>query len=782
MAKGSEETLKRIDDHKNFVFKRIGDADSLRVERISSGSVGLDYALGGGWPRGRYAEIYGKPQSGKCVKGDSLIITDKGVLPIDECGESPAGTPLPCNIKVASKDGIVETSHFYNDGLHQTVQVETRFGFHLEGTFEHPIYVFNEDGKFSFKKLSELKIGDYACINRRINLWPSQDFSLSEFKPKVRSSYAVHTKEIAFPPKMTNELARFLGYMVAEGHIPTTGNWLGFTNSDEELLQDFEQCAKMLFNVGVRRKAESGCTTLIISSVLVREFLAYLGLKAGVSRDQVIPKAILQSSKEMVSEFLRAYFEGDGGVEPKGVIVTTASEQLSKQLQVVLLNFGIVCSRHVTRKCATNGSRIYRNYYRVSIHSVNKQIFADNIGFISKRKKDALAHVCSIDVVAVSDCVPFLDRSIVSAVTDSLVGHVGPGAPSRGTTTYGESKWDWMYRFRMRKRTLVSYENLEMVKDIIPESEEILKNHFFLDPIVSIKQSSSVVYDFVVPEHHNFVSNGFVSHNTLLTFFAIAEAQRMGGKAAFLDAEMTFDPDWARGNGVNVEDLHFYQPEEKDTGETLFDKLIAAVESNQFDVIAVDSVAALIPAVILNGEMSDVTIGAHARLMSHGVTVLTPKLGASKTVLLFINQTRTNPMQMFGNPETTTGGIALPFYASIRAEVKKAYKTERMNALKEPEGHDIEVTMKKNKTAAPFRKATVPVMYATGIIKDLDFINAAQARGIIAWDGGVKYKGERVEALKESRWKSFDVFTDWLKDPATDQAVVAALKQEIAEC
>lgn len=273
------------------------------------------------------------------------------------------------------------------------------------------------------------------------------------------------------------------------------------------------------------------------------------------------------------------------------------------------------------------------------------------------------------------------------------------------------------------------------------------------------------------------------SGKTLLVFFAIAEAQRMGGKAAFLDAEMTFDPDWARGNGVNVEDLHFYQPSEKDTGETLFDKLIDAVESNQFDVIAVDSVAALIPAVILNGEMSDVTIGAHARLMSHGITVLTPKLGASKTVVLFVNQTRTNPMQMFGNPETTTGGVALPFYASIRAEVKKEYKTDRLNSLKEPVGHDIEITMRKNKTCAPFRKAIVPIMYASGVIKDLDYVNAAKARGIILWDGGVKYNQEgRVAALKEARWKSFDVFTEWIKNPETDQTVVAALKQEIAEC
>ena len=155
----------------------------------------------------------------------------------------------------------------------------------------------------------------------------------------------------------------------------------------------------------------------------------------------------------------------------------------------------------------------------------------------------------------------------------------------------------------------------------------------------------------------------------------------MGGRAAFVDVECAFDPDWAAGNGVDVKNLHFYQPSAEDTGEDIFDKLIEAVASNQFDIIVIDSIASIVPAVILRGEVGDITIGAHARLMSRGLSMLLPKLGASKTVCLFINQTRTNPMMMFGNPTVTTGGIALPFYASIRADVRKDGKMRIMDGL-----------------------------------------------------------------------------------------------------
>lgn len=264
---------------------------------------------------------------------------------------------------------------------------------------------------------------------------------------------------------------------------------------------------------------------------------------------------------------------------------------------------------------------------------------------------------------------------------------------------------------------------------------------------------------------------------TLLTLVAIAQAQRLGGRAAFLDVEHSFDPDWAKKLGVDVNALYFAQP---DNGEQALNAIHDMAISNQFDVIVLDSVAELLPKAQLEAEIGKQTMGLQARMMSDALRKLGPAVGKSKAIVLFINQTRTKIGVMYGDPTTTPGGDAFKFYASIRVSVTRVSKSERLGEGKEVIGHNINVSVKKNKTAPPFKTAVIPIEYLKGILVDEDLIEAATTRGIVTWSGGVKYTGTKVVALNGARWASWDEFRDWVRNPK-DPTMLAQLTEEIKQ-
>ncbi len=235
------------------------------------------------------------------------------------------------------------------------------------------------------------------------------------------------------------------------------------------------------------------------------------------------------------------------------------------------------------------------------------------------------------------------------------------------------------------------------------------------------------------------------SGKTTLALHVIAEAQRRGGKAAFIDAEHALDPNYARALGVNVEELLISQP---DYGEQALEIAEILVRSGAVDVIVVDSVAALVPKAELEGEMGDSHVGLMARLMSQALRKLAGIVNKSNTALIFINQVREKIGVMFGNPETTPGGRALKFYASIRAEVR------RQTSIKQGDktvGNLVKVKIVKNKLAPPFREAVLELIYGKGIDKIGDVLDAALAAGIIEKAGSwYSYKGERLGQGREN--------------------------------
>jgi recombination protein RecA len=235
------------------------------------------------------------------------------------------------------------------------------------------------------------------------------------------------------------------------------------------------------------------------------------------------------------------------------------------------------------------------------------------------------------------------------------------------------------------------------------------------------------------------------SGKTTLTLQVIAEVQRGGGTAAFVDAEHALDPAYAEKLGVNIADLLVSQP---DTGEQALEITDMLVRSNAVDIVVVDSVAALTPKAEIEGEMGEMQVGLQARLMSQALRKLTGNIKRSNTIVIFINQIRMKIGVMFGNPETTTGGNALKFYASVRLDIR------RIGAIKngdEVVGNMTRVKVVKNKVAPPFREAEFEIMYGQGISREGEIIELGAAQGIIEKSGAwYAYKGNRIGQGKDN--------------------------------
>ena len=264
------------------------------------------------------------------------------------------------------------------------------------------------------------------------------------------------------------------------------------------------------------------------------------------------------------------------------------------------------------------------------------------------------------------------------------------------------------------------------------------------------------------------------SGKTTLTLHAIAECQKQGGRTAFIDAEHAIDPVYAQNLGVNIDELILSQP---DSGEQGLEIAETLVRSGAIDLVVVDSVAALVPQVELDGEMGDAQMGLQARLMSKALRKIAAELNKSECTIIFINQLREKIGVMFGNPETTTGGRALKFYSSVRVEIRRS---EAIKSGSDIVGNKVNIKVVKNKVAPPFKSTQVDIIYGKGISRDGEVLDLAVEHDIVEKSGAwYAYKGEKIGQGRENAKNFLNTHPDIMEE--ITQAIVATLENDVEE-
>ncbi|MCC6188889.1 MAG: hypothetical protein IT318_07630 [Anaerolineales bacterium] len=500
---GMERTLHRISGIRNRRGQVVGL--TCRVGRAVYGTIDIIEDI---VQSGKSMLLLGAPGVGKCVTADTLVLTADGLQPLAEL--VPDGLDddafAPVETQAFGLRGLEPVSHAYNGGLAATLRVTTSQGFTLEGTPEHPIVALTAAGDLAFRRLDELKPGDYVAIQRG-----QRCFGTQTRLPRFEFTQRTNALDCRLPETLDEDLARFLGYLVAEGTL-SFDNQVAFCHTDPEIQADMAGLTESLFGLRLRRHLYQGRWNgkdFRIFGVKLRRFLARLGLPQGTAAAKRIPGCLLRAPEPVVSAFLRALFEGDGTVyNPGRVELATASRLLAQQLHVLLLNYGIVANLR-----AKHNTDYDRDYYYLTLIGENVVRFAEAIGFLSTAKRQKLArYVAALQATGRN---PNLD--IVPHQNDrlrALKARVGPASETFKRFTQSDNRAP---SYRSLATILADVGERGLAAD--PDAQVLqglLEARFFFDAVEAVAAGEAYVYDLTVPGTHSFFANGFVSHNTTM--------------------------------------------------------------------------------------------------------------------------------------------------------------------------------------------------------------------------------------------------------------------------
>lgn len=441
---------------------------------------------------------------GKCQRGDTIVFTDNGMLQIgDELGfTSQEQMLVPLKRKLWGFSEEAESSHWYCDGNGPTKRITTNIGIELEGTPEHPILVMCEDGYMRMRKLENIKPGDYVVVEHGQNYF-GDSTELTYVAPGNRQV------EVQLPPNMTPQLAYWIGLVLGDGCFVDSSEAISFTGL-EDTQAVWRSLTSDLFGVEPCLSEDKGAmTTYKFQRLQLNKWLEQsVGMKRSLSINKSIPISIRKAPKECVAAFLRGLFDTDGGVEHGGAQLYTSSKKLAQQVQIVLLNFGVVSS-------IQSKETDYNDAYSVAILSGFNEVFEREIGFthtdkiakLREHNEQEQKNGCNHNLF----CVPHLGE-IVKCLR----------ARTRKTMDGGFSREDnYLIKSFYRKGENQSYEKIaELLKILHADCEEhqylqsLLDHRYFFAEVTSVEDSEAVTYDFVVPEGQMFSGNGLVNHNT----------------------------------------------------------------------------------------------------------------------------------------------------------------------------------------------------------------------------------------------------------------------------
>lgn len=453
-------------------------------------------------------------RSGKCVTGDTLVLTEEGVIPIQELGDPNGPEVQPLRTLVAQEGSVQSYSKFfYNGGVRETHRVQTHNGYAIEGTGNHRVKVLDTTGSVVWRYLDDIQVGDVICLHRGTDLWAADYVSTKEFHNDLG------LKELCFPDKLTEDWGTLLGLLVGDGL------W-GYPTRVEMTVGDTEMwsIAKKVFqdrfgSYKVRMdKRTKNTGALVFYSSGMRKFLHDLGMSLDCEPDtKRVPWSIMKSPRSVVCSFLQGLFEADGGTESGGKVVSycTASERLARDVQVLLLNLGIV-SR--IRPKMIKG----REYWALAVKGLrSRRRFAECVGFLSDRKTNSLEKgLVSSREGGNTESIPHqrhLLKRLLESVPKSTPGKGWGRSRLRavlGNTLKPSAKDDLTYR-RLARALEVAQE-LGADEKLIEHFRHLQEIDYSFDVVTSTKLGEARVYDLHVPEGESFVANGLTNHNTFL--------------------------------------------------------------------------------------------------------------------------------------------------------------------------------------------------------------------------------------------------------------------------
>jgi predicted Ser/Thr protein kinase len=454
----------------------------------------------------------------KCLSNDALVYTHQGIRRIDSFAhlDHPEGESREVELQIASQTGIEFTTHLYHAGVKPTKRVTTRRGYSIEGGFEHRVLVVNEDGVQVWKRHDELQVGDWVALQKGQNLW-GQDVTID-----WRSDRPRHALPIRVPERMTPELARWLGYLLAEGDARPDGT-IRFANIEDELRSDYTQLTEALFGITPRHYD----SVIQLNSVELLDLLNYLGFKNGAYNKE-IPWSVLQSSRDCVLEFLAGYFAGDGTINLGGRLSwTTASEELAKQLQIVLLNLGVVSRRVQTRQRSAKDAP-YRDYWSVTASGEDADRLAAQMRLLPVRKQFTYdQRRLQQQRAGRADVIPHT-TGYWQAISDELQNVIMTKAMAANGSGYRAREGahqilgeDYINLHMLRTATNTC--TREMATKILGKLDgwiepptglsSLLNPSQFYDEVVSIEDGEADCWDLHVPGSNTFIANGIVNHN-----------------------------------------------------------------------------------------------------------------------------------------------------------------------------------------------------------------------------------------------------------------------------
>src|SRR3989344_5316991 len=464
--------------------------------------------------------VAGATGSGKTCSKDTYVFSEKGMLAFEELCPLPLNSEVDYSIRVATRDGVETTSKNYNNGVCDFYKLTTEEGFSIEVTEEHPLWII-KDGTMMWQSGGDMEVGEYMAISRGSKLFGAEE--KIDFTPLPNKTNKART--IRLPIRMTRELGLFFGLLTADGGL-TIENRIVYTQANEEVLGIYQKLLDDLFGIVAPTIMKSGASNLamdvFVHSKNLKDFLTHLGVKPVGAKEKEMPLSIRQAGPEVIAAFIQGLIRNDGHVSSLGLEITLANEKLLKQLQIVLLNFGVVSS--IRPKKVKEYEQ--NTYWRLAIYGVDFVTYAAEIGFLTDEERRKAERICARKRNTNKNTVPtlapilkklsLLYRLAFARLTNAgwqyHAGALVPKYAFNNLRSYGAGIRNPSYH--ALERILAFYEPLaESVE--YRKIATIRENNFYWAKVEKIERTQGVGYDFEVPGSNSFVGNGFVNHNSV---------------------------------------------------------------------------------------------------------------------------------------------------------------------------------------------------------------------------------------------------------------------------